>query len=112
MTEKEYTVYLVLQHWRSIEPNQFTAQHVMKSQEKACGQQGSYISNVVLNLEGWLALLSDDERYIVRRHLVEGASWSGVQREYCKMRQQTKSLTTLRRIQARALAKIEYSAPE
>lgn len=55
----------------------------------------------------WLNLLSADQEYVVRRHLVDGLSWSALTAEYSKLWPEfPKCERTLIRIHKRALRKI------
>ena len=33
-------------------------------------------------VEGWLSLLSEDEEYVVRRHVLDGVTWTRIELEY------------------------------
>ena len=59
-------------------------------------------------VEGWLSLLSEDEEYVVRRHLFDGVTWSRIELEYNE-RWKTfgKTSRTLMLYSKRALEKIQ-----
>lgn len=59
-------------------------------------------------VEDWLSLLSEDEAYVVQRHLIDGITWSRVCAEYCaKWKEFGKCERTLIRYQENALKKIQ-----
>lgn len=106
MTEMEKQVYLVLTHFQMIKTERIPQQRFVNSvqQENHCHQ--FRLSETVFRVEMGLTQLSADERFILRRHLVEGNRWDSVLREYQKLRHKGKSQTTLRRMQSNAIAKI------
>jgi hypothetical protein len=60
-------------------------------------------------IEAWLRLLSDEEWFVVTKHLVDQLTWAMVLWEYEKRwgSDQARDERTLKRAQARALQKIE-----
>ena len=65
------------------------------------------IRQEVIILEACMRLLTDDERYIIKRRLVDEINWSRVLYEYnTKLQRLTKkSLSTLRGLQNKAIVK-------
>ena len=59
-------------------------------------------------IDGWLLLLSEDESFVVRRHLIDEIDWPRVTLEYEKIwgKAYAKSERTLRGYQQNALQKI------
>lgn len=58
-------------------------------------------------VEGWLSILSEDEAYVVQRHLIDGITWPRVEAEYAeKWKDFGKCQRTLMRYQLNALQKI------
>ena len=106
MTKKEYEVYQTLQHWNLIQPalrqiyssNSMDIQATIQLQSRAC--------KTMHRFGCLLKTLSDDERFVVEWHLIQGASWSKTFDEYQKSRRNIKSISSLRRIQANALSQI------
>ena len=60
-------------------------------------------------IEAWLRLLTDEEWFVVTKHLVDQLTWAMVLWEYEKRwgAEQVRDERTLKRAQARALQKIE-----
>lgn len=59
-------------------------------------------------VEGWLLLLSEDEAYVIKRHLIDGITWPRVWAEYSqKWKEFGKCERTLMRYQDHALKKIQ-----
>lgn len=59
-------------------------------------------------VENWLFLLSEDEEYVVRRHLIDGMTWSRIETEYAEhWKEFAKTQRTLMRYYRRALEKIQ-----
>lgn len=42
-------------------------------------------------IESWLGLLSDDELYVIHRHLIDGLSWSKLEEEFARLRGQERA---------------------
>lgn len=66
------------------------------------------ISNTLTMLESWMWFLSDDERYVIKRHLLDGIAWHHIVYEYNNklIRSKIKNLSSLRRMQHQAIARI------
>jgi hypothetical protein len=59
-------------------------------------------------IDSWLEMLSEDEAYVVRRHLIDGIDWPRIADEYDKRwGEYTKTQRTLMRYQKSALEKIQ-----
>lgn len=59
-------------------------------------------------VESWLLLLSEDELYVIRRHLFDGYTWTRIEAEYAeRWKDFSKTSRTLMRYQERALHKIQ-----
>lgn len=59
-------------------------------------------------VEGWLSLLSEDEEYVIRRHLLDGVTWTRIESEYNeRWKEFGKTSRTLMRYYKRALEKIQ-----
>jgi hypothetical protein len=65
-------------------------------------------------IDGWLLLLSEDEAFVVRRHLIDGIDWPRVTLEYEKIWGESfaKTERTLRSYQKNALGKIDQFLTE
>lgn len=62
-------------------------------------------------VEGWLNLLSEDEEYVVRRHLLDCVTWTRIEQEYNeRWKEFGKTSRTLMRYYKRALGKIQTFA--
>lgn len=59
-------------------------------------------------IDGWMMLLTEDEAFVVKRHLIDGIDWPRVTLEYERLWGQSfaKAERTLRSYQQNALAKI------
>lgn len=59
-------------------------------------------------VDGWMLLLTEDEAFVIKRHLVDGIDWPRVTLEYEKLWGQpfAKAERTLRSYQQSAMAKI------
>lgn len=69
--------------------------------------------NALKSLNTCMSILSDNERFIITRHLIDGIAWSRIVYEYNHLssRSKGKSLSTLRRMQHGAIEKmVEYSS--
>lgn len=59
-------------------------------------------------VENWLSLLSEDEAYVIQRHLIDGITWPRVWAEFGeKWKEYGKCERTLMRYQEHALKKIQ-----
>ena len=57
-------------------------------------------------IENWLSILSDEERYIIQLHLIDGKSWKRIEAEYeQKDEYEYRATRTLMRYQQQALKK-------
>ena len=69
--------------------------------------QLDYIKDKNLMVESWLTLLSEDEEYVIRRHLIDGLTWPRIEIEYAeRWKEYAKTCRTLMRYQNNALKKI------
>lgn len=60
-------------------------------------------------VRSWLSLLSEDEAYVVQRHLIDGITWPRVWIEFCeRWKEYGKCERTLMRYQNNAIQKIMY----
>lgn len=58
-------------------------------------------------VESWLSMLSEDEEYVIRRHLIDGLTWPRIETEYAeRWKEFAKTGRTLMRYQNNALLKI------
>ena len=112
MNETERSIYRLLRGWRGLyeEKQEFEKRTDLSQQQRQ--ERTERISEALSHLEGWMRLLTNDERFVVKRHLVDGVSWKRIECEYnTRLRRSvTKSLSSLRRIQRRALEKIARQA--
>lgn len=67
-----------------------------------------YLEEKLGRIENWLSILSDDEAYTIRRHLIDGIDTSRLVVEYERIwgREYCKTERTFRSYQQRALKKI------
>lgn len=107
MNESERTVYCLLRDWRRLhaEKGYFATRDNLSQMQKE--ERLEQISRILKMLEAWMGLLTADERYVVKRHLVDGIDWSRVVYEYNTklLRPVKKSRSSLRRMQTTAIAK-------
>ena len=60
-----------------------------------------------LLVKSWLAILSEDEEYVIRRHLIDGLTWPRIEAEYAETwKEFAKTSRILMRYQNNALQKI------
>ena len=66
------------------------------------------LSRVLAMLEAWMRLLTADERYVIKRHLVDEMDWSSIVSEHNTklLRSEGRSRSSLRRMQSHAIGKI------
>ena len=59
-------------------------------------------------VDGWLYLLSEDEAFVVKRHLIDGIDWPRITHEYASLwgAEFARAERTLRSYQQKALSKI------
>lgn len=58
-------------------------------------------------VESWMTLLSEDEEYVIRRHLIDGLTWPRIETEYAeRWKEYAKTSRTLMRYQNNAIKKI------
>ncbi len=67
----------------------------------------SLVKQIIL-VDGWLLLLTEDEAYVIKRHLIDGIDWPRIAVEYKGIwgEDYAKSERTLKTYQQRALSKI------
>jgi len=60
-------------------------------------------------VKNWLSILTEDEEYVVRRHLIDGISWPRLEAEHIELwKEYGKNRRTLMRYQNKALEKIQH----
>lgn len=71
-------------------------------------ERGSTIDSQLANIESWLTLLSEDERYVIQRHLIDGIDIPRVAIEYRERwgDDYAKTDRTIKSYQRKALQKI------
>lgn len=110
MTEMENVVYQVLCHWRVLKVDDHPSRLGKNGDEQAKSRHENDLYYIVSNIAKWMSQLSEDERYVLKRHLIDGASWKKVRWEFCKDRRREESLAALRRMQERAITQIAQYA--
>ncbi len=108
MNQHESNIYSLLCNWHKINAEKRFVEartHVSSSQIR---DRLALINSALTMLESWMQLLSDDERYVIKRHLLDGIVWYRIAYEYNNklIRSKTKSLSSLRRMQHQANARI------
>ena len=72
--------------------------------------QNNALSQMIMRnqtVEGWLSILSEDEAFVIRKHLMEELDWPRIEAEHRdKWGEFGKTESTLKRYQKRALEKI------
>lgn len=108
MNTTEKKVYQLLTRWRRISAEQSFLNLRKDPSFPERKERLELLGNVLTALESWMRILSDDERYVIKRHLVDGINWARIMYEYnTKLKRAVKkSRSTLRRMQSRAIAKI------
>ena len=106
MNHHENNIYRLLCNWHKINAEKCFLEartHVSSSQIK---DRLALISSALTMLESWMQLLSNDERYVIKRHLLDGIAWYRIAYEYNTklIRSKAKSLSSLRRMQRQAIA--------
>lgn len=108
MNETEKNVYRLLRNWRRLhaEKEFFVSRDDLSQGQK--DERMKQISQILAMLEKWMQLLSADERYVIKRHLVDEIDWSRIVYEYNTklIRAGGKSLSSLRRMQNCAIGKM------
>ena len=108
MNESEKNVYRLLRNWRRLyaEKEFFESRDDLSQGQK--DERMDQISQILAMLETWMQLLSTDERYVIKRHLVDEIDWSRIVYEYNTklIRAGGKSLSSLRRTQSCAIGKM------
>lgn len=104
----EKNAYQLLTRWRRISAEQSFLNLKKDPSFPEKKERLELLGNVLTALESWMRILSDDERYVIKRHLVDGINWARIMYEYnTKLKRAVKkSRSTLRRMQSRAIAKI------
>ena len=108
MKQHESNIYTLLCNWHKINAEKRFVKaraHVSPSQAMV---RLDLINSTLTMLESWMQLLSNDERYVIKRHLLDGIVWHHIVYEYNVklIRSNTKSLSSLRRMQRQAIARI------
>lgn len=108
MTETEHTVYHLICGWRRLlaEKDFYEAQTNLCAQLKY--ERIEQFDRLQILLENLMKLLTIDERYVIKRHLVDGLGWDCIEYEYNHklLRSASKSRSTLRRLQNAAIVKM------
>lgn len=108
MNEIETEVYYLFRNWRRIqaEKEMMTVAEEVLSEYNEEHEDGYSI--VLKKLQSWMLLLDEDERFVIKRHLVDGLSWKRVVYEYNTklLRATKKSYSTIRRMQSQGIARI------
>ena len=118
MNETERTVYHLICGWRRFiaEKDFYEAQSDLYTQVKY--ERVEQFDRLQILLENLMRLLTIDERYVIKRHLVDGLDWNCIEYEYNHklLRSVQKSRSTLRRLRNSAIVKmaqyIEKSADD
>ena len=108
MNQHESNIYSLLCNWHRINAEKRFVEartHVSPSQTR---DRLDLINSTLTMLEAWMQLLSGDERYVIKRHLLDGIAWHHIVYEYNNklIRSKTKSLSSLRRMQSQAMVRI------
>lgn len=108
MRQEECEAYMLLCSWRQLvaEKQDFMERADLSFAQRT--RREEYLCRLLLRMEMWMRLLSLDERYVIKRHLVDGVTWACVTYEYNHklLRTKKRSFSTLRRLQRNALKKI------
>ena len=82
MNEAEKNVYRLLRSWRRlhVEKELFESRYDLSHAQK--DERMEQLSRVLAMLEAWMRLLTADERYVIKRHLVDEMDWSSIVYEY------------------------------
>ncbi|MDL2318153.1 hypothetical protein LJC74_03540 [Eubacteriales bacterium OttesenSCG-928-A19] len=78
------------------------------SQKSEKEQRLKYLNKRISILDGWLMLLTEDEAFVVKRHLIDGIDWPRVTQEFERLwgREFARAERTLRSYQQNAMNKI------
>lgn len=108
MNQHESNIYSLLCNWHKINAEKRFVEARMHVSSSQIRDRLALINSALTMLESWMRLLSDDERYVIKRHLLDGIAWYRIAYEYNTklIRSKTKSLSSLRRMQRRAIARI------
>ena len=108
MNEAEKNVYRLLRSWRRlhVEKELFESRYDLSHAQK--DERMEQLSRVLAMLEAWMRLLTADERYVIKRHLVDEMDWSSIVYEYNTklLRAEGRTRSSLRRMQSHAIGKI------
>ena len=112
MSESERNVYSLLRHWRRLHAEKEFFELRTDLSEAQRAERTEQIHRLLTLLEKWMRQLTIDERYIVKRYLVDNLRWRQLVCEYnTKLgRPCSKSLSSLRKIQSRAIQKLAQYA--
>lgn len=114
MTEAETKVYNLLMNWRGL----LTAKEILSTCDEFSPAQkkerAAVISRILAVLEALMPRLSDDERFVVKRHLIDGITWEQTVYEYNHhlLRSREKSSSSLRRLQKQAIVKLAQNTKQ
>ena len=112
MNKVEKNVYRLLRCWRRlyVEKEFFESRRDLSQAQK--DDRMEQLSRTLEMLEEWMRLLTADERYVIKRHLVDEIDWSRIVYEYNNklLRPESKSRSSLRRMQSRAIEKMAREA--
>ena len=106
MNETERTVYHLICGWRRLiaEKDFYEAQSDLYTQVKY--EHVEQFDRLQILLENLMRLLTIDERYVIKRHLVDGLDWNCIEYNHKLLRSAQKSRSTLRRLQNSAIVKM------
>lgn len=112
MNENERNIYRLLRGWRrlSVEKQFFESRCDLSQEQRE--ERLAQMNHLLELLESGMMLLTADERYIIKRHLMDEVNWSRIVYEYNTklLRPVRKSCSTLRRMQSSAIAKMARHA--
>ena len=107
MNETERTVYHLICGWRRLiaEKDFYEARSDLYTQVKY--EHVEQFDRLQILLENLMRLLTIDERYVIKRHLVDGLDWNCIEfLDQQLLRSAQKSRSTLRRLQNSAIVKM------
>lgn len=107
MNDEEFIVYVTLLTWKELSLEIFSLEvHPLRTQLQQ--RRLVQFKNMQSIFNMWMKVLNADERYIIKRHIIDGISWKKLENELHNKskRDMYQNQYTLHKVQRTAITKI------
>lgn len=108
MNTQQTVIYQMLQNEHKIQGIKHRLETQPECSPDEQQKQIALLDELLNMIDSWMDILTDEERFVIKRHIMDGLPWECVLYEYNHVLNQTntKSYSSLRRIQNKALERM------